>query len=89
MSQDSDKLLMSLSDAQLGRLFLRMLWRSYDTGGVSYGRRLESKILEAAMELISPSSRNTDEITLEEMFAEAERRHLEKLGFKLDIEPED
>lgn len=36
------------------RLLLRMLWQMYDAGGISSGRSLQARIVEATMMLVGP-----------------------------------
>ncbi len=42
------------------RTLLTLLWRKYDTGGISMGRSYEAVLLEAAMDLLGPP--DTDDV---------------------------
>ncbi|MBX4189219.1 hypothetical protein KW785_01325 [Candidatus Parcubacteria bacterium] len=65
----------SLSDALLARLLLRQLWQSHDLGGTSYGRSLDNRMLEAAIELLPlPEWLDADRFSLQELLREKETR---------------
>ena len=48
-----------LTNENIARLLLRQLWQVYSAGGISHGRSLEGRLLEAAMNII-PLPRNID-----------------------------
>ncbi len=69
------KQIKSLLNDALARLILTQIWRIHDLGGVSHGRSLENRLLEASMDLLpDPERGDRDRWTREEVLKEAEER---------------
>ncbi len=65
----------SLSNKDLARLLLRLLWQRYDVGGISTGRAPESRLLESAMDILPlPDVASVDGFLLEDMMEEGRTR---------------
>lgn len=65
----------ALTNVEVARLLLRQLWQWQDVSGVSHGRSYESKILEAAIDLIPlPSGIKVDWYSVKALIEESERR---------------
>ena len=65
----------ALTNVEVSRLLLRQLWQWYDASGVSLGRSHESKILEAAIDLIPlPIGIKHDWYSVKVLIEESERR---------------
>jgi len=64
-----------LSNKDLARLLLRLLWQRYDVGGISMGRSPQSRLLEAVMGILPlPDIAGIDSLLLGEMIEEGRTR---------------
>lgn len=67
----SKKRLKKFSDLRLIQHLLLRIWHIHDSGGVSNGRSLENRFLEAARKLFPHRIRRTNSFTGEELLHEA------------------
>jgi hypothetical protein len=66
-------LIIDVSNTDLARMLMRVIWQIYDTGGISMGRSREAVLLESAMSLI-PLSGDCKNFVVKTAIDEASRR---------------
>ena len=77
--------MIKIDERERARTLLTLLWQKYDAGGISMGRSYEAVVLEAAMELLGPTtediSRDHGDI-MDETRTYLSSKRAEELGLK-------